>query len=432
MKAPDAAPTPALDWLFGLQRFGVKPGLGPMRALLAALGAPAERYSSVLVAGTNGKGSVAHTLAAALVAPDRTVGLYTSPHLQRVGERVVVDGRETDADRLEATVAALRPTAERLGNTFFEVMTAAALVSFADAAVDVAVLEVGLGGRLDATNVVTPVLSVITSVGLDHTAVLGDDLAQIAFEKAGIMRPGVPVVSGVTEPAAATVVAARAAGLGAPLLEYGAGFWGEVSGIGWDGSEFVWRHPGATQDGAWVRTPLVGRHQVANVAVALEAAVALGVEPGRAVAAVAAAGWPGRLESFWCEGRRVVLDGAHNPAGARALARAIEELTGEVAVLVVGASADKDVPGIVAALAPRARRLVVTAASNSPRAVPASDLAAWLPGAVAAPGVGAALRAALDLSAPGDTVVVAGSLFLVGEARDLLSGAVPERRQRWQ
>lgn len=255
MKAHDAAPTPALDWLFGLQRFGVKPGLGPMRALLAALGAPAERYSSVLVAGTNGKGSVAHTLAAALVAPDRTVGLYTSPHLQRVGERVVVDGRETDADRLEATVAALRPAAERLGNTFFEVMTAAALVSFADAAVDVAVLEVGLGGRLDATNVVTPVLSVITSVGLDHTAVLGDDLAQIAFEKAGIMRPGVPVVSGVTEPAAATVVAARAAGLGAPLLEYGAGFWGEVSGIGWDGSEFVWRHPGATQDGAWVRTP---------------------------------------------------------------------------------------------------------------------------------------------------------------------------------
>lgn len=432
MNAPDAGSTPALDWLFALQRFGVKPGLAPMRELLAAVGHPDQGYSSVLVAGTNGKGSVARVLAAALAAHGRAVGLYTSPHLQRVGERVVVDGRPADEAELEAVVAAVRPAAERIGNTFFEVMTAAALLAFAESGVDTAVLEVGLGGRLDATNAVEPALAVITSVGLDHTAILGPDLARIAGEKAGIMRAGVPVVSGVTEAEAAAVVADRAAELAAPLSAYGTGFWGEAVDVGWAGTGFTWRHPGARHDGVRVRTPLVGRHQVVNVATALEAAVALGVPPGRAVAAVATTTWPGRLESFDLEGRRVVLDGAHNPAAARALAAAVDELEGAVAVLVIGVSADKDVAGVIAELAPRARRFVAAQATSSPRAMPAADLAAMMPGAVVAEDPAHALAAALELSAPGDTVVVAGSLFLVGETRDLLTGGAPEGRPRWQ
>lgn len=439
MSAPDRpAKTPNLDWLFALQRFGIKPGLAPMRALLADLGSPQEAYDSVLVAGTNGKGSVARAMATCLLVAGRSAGLYTSPHLQRVGERVEVDGEPTPDALLDEVVGRVRPAAVRHGNTFFEVVTAAALLRFAEAGARVAVLEVGLGGRLDATNVVEPGLSLITSIALDHAGVLGDTLAQIAFEKAGIMRRGVTALSGVVEPEPAAVIARRAADLGAPLRVYGTDFWGVATKVGYDGTEFALHdHALGARDGALARTALVGRHQVGNMTLAVEGALALGVPLDAALAGVAATRWPGRLESFELQGRRVLLDGAHNPAAALALAATVRELEGAAAVLVFGSSADKDVVGVLGALTPVARRLVLTHAANSPRALAPDDLAASAP-----PGLGprplvaedpaAALRAALGHTRPGDTVLVAGSLFLVGEVRDLLTGAAGEGRPRWQ
>lgn len=432
MSAPEVEATPHLDWLFALQRFGIKPGLGSMKALLADLGSPQVGVRNVLVAGTNGKGSAARALAACLAEGGEVAGLYTSPHLQHVGERVRVAGVATPDAALDELVGRARPAAERNGNTFFEVITAVALLRFAEAGVSTAVLEVGLGGRLDATNAVEPALSVITSVALDHTAVLGHTLELIAGEKAGIMRPLVPVLSGVCEAGPTAVIARQAAELGAPLSQYGGDFWGSDVDVAWEGTSFTWRHPGAECDGVRVSSPLVGRHQVANLALALEAATALGVPLQAALAGVAAASWPGRLESFSWNDRRVVLDGAHNPAAATALAAAIGELTGGVALLVFGASADKDVAGVTHLLAPLAERVVVTRAARSPRAMEPSALAALVPGASVSSDPASALRAARELTQPGDTIVVAGSLFLVGEMRDLLTGGAVENRLHWQ
>lgn len=432
MSAPDVAATPHLDWLFALQRFGIKPGLGPMKTLLADLGAPQTGMRNVLVAGTNGKGSVARAISASLVEAGEVTGLYTSPHLQHVGERVQVSGAPTPDAELDELIGRVRPAAERNENTFFEVITAVALLRFAEAGVSTAVLEVGLGGRLDATNAVEPALSVITSVALDHTAVLGNTLELIAAEKAGILRPTVPALSGVVEGGPAEVIARRAAEIGAPLAQYGVAFWGSDIRLAWDETSFTWRHPGAASDGAKVVSSFVGRHQVVNLALALEAAAALGVSLQAALAGVAAARWPGRLEPFTWKGRRVVLDGAHNPAAATALAAAIRELTGGAAVLVFGASADKDVAGVVQLLAPLAGRVVVTRAARSPRAMHPAELAALVPGASVTDDPVSALRAAGELTQPGDTIVVAGSLFLVGEMRDLLTGAAGEDRLHWQ
>src|SRR5690606_30163227 len=181
--------TPALDWLFGLQRFGMRPGLERARALLVATGLPAPGTRVVLVAGTNGKGTVTRRLASALTAAGHRTGAFISPHLERVGERARVDGAGATDEEMEAAVAAVRPAAERLGCTFFEVVTAAALHRFGAAAAKWAVMEVGLGGRFDATNALEPELSVVTGVALDHQAVLGDTVAAIAREKAGVLRP---------------------------------------------------------------------------------------------------------------------------------------------------------------------------------------------------------------------------------------------------
>lgn len=437
MNGPEVSvATPNLDWLFALQRFGMHPGLGRMRGLLELVGSPDAALRCVLVAGTNGKGSVARALAACLSASGERTALYTSPHLQHVGERVQVDGLPSTEAQLEAAVARVRSAAEAVGATFFEVLTAAALVRFAEAGARWAVLEVGMGGRLDATNAVEPELSCVTTVALDHTAVLGETVEAIAAEKAGVLRAGVPAVSGVLG-APGGVIAERAARLGAPLAVYGREFWGEAASLSWEGTAFTWRRAdGGDGDGMRVVSPLVGRHQVANLALALEAARAVGVAAAVATGAVASAGWPGRLEPFEREGRRVVLDGAHNPAAAAALAEAVRELEGEVAVLVFGASADKDVRGVLAELAPLARTVVLTHAVRSPRAMDPAAIAAELPPGVSAPLVAAdperALELALASAGPGETVLVAGSLFLVGEARDVIVGGPVEDRLRLQ
>lgn len=441
------APFPHLDWLFARQRFGMREGLDTMQQLLLRLGSPQLQFDTVLVAGTNGKGSVARVLAACLQASGARTGLFTSPHLQRVGERASVDGDAAEDPEMERLVGAVRGDAEELGATFFEVVTAACLLRFVEQRVDVAVLEVGLGGRLDATNVAAPDLTLITGVALDHTAVLGSTAAAIASEKAGILRPGVHAVTG-TEGEALGVMRERAAELGAPLHVLREGLVVEDVTSGWGGVQFRlrWRPAAArgvplalSEAGAIeLRSPMLGRHQADNVALAAYGALLLGVAPTTVQAAVAATAWPGRMERRQLDGRRVLLDGAHNQQAARALALETKQLLGEADVLVLGVSGDKDLGAIVSELGSLAAHTLLCAASNSPRsAEPEALLAVWR--AVGAPGdaetVGnpaAALTRALELCPLGGTVVVAGSLFLVAECLNLLDGEAGEPFERWQ
>lgn len=446
MKGPEAPFHPSLEWLFALQRFGMRTGLATMRELLSRLGSPEAGFRSVLVAGTNGKGSVARLLAAALQRSGARTGLFTSPHLQRVGERAMVDGVSATDEEMERAVRAVREHAVAVEATFFEALTAACLLHFAEAGVEMAVLEVGLGGRLDATNVVSPGLSIVTGVALDHTAVLGNTLGEIAREKAGVLREGVPLVTGATG-VALEVLEESAAELGAPAHVLGREF--EVNDVdaSWEGTSFTlsWRGTAFPEGprppapgSARLSVPLVGAHQAANAALAAYGALLLGMPMGEVGEALAVTTWPGRMERWRHAGRYVLLDGAHNPQSAGALARALSGLPGRVAALVVGVSSDKDVPAILRELGGVAPLTLFTRAVRSPRSAEPSELqAVWqaegLPGANAvADEPGAALRRALAVCAEDELVVVAGSLFLVAEVRDLLAGAEPEPYDRWQ
>ena len=450
------AETDEFAWLFSLQRFGIKPGLETTVELLAAVGSPQAGMNVVLVAGTNGKGSVATVLAACLDAAGHRTGSYFSPHLQRLGERVRVAGVEATDDELRGVLAQLRPHALRLKATFFEVMTVAALLRFREAEVQWAVLEVGLGGRLDATNALEPALSLITAVGLDHTAVLGPDIATIAAEKAGIIRSGVPLLTSA-DGVALEVIERRAALIGAPLVALPRDVTVDLLAHDWDGItlsiEVPAKLPAAAVSGSptrrpaaatgatllRLRSPLIGLHQTQNVALAALAALSTGVDAEAVKLGVAGASWPGRLEVIEFQGRRFVLDGAHNPQAAQALAAAVGALEAEVEVLILGISGDKDAAGVLGPLASLAKRLLVTRAEHSPRAADPQELLTQLrqlhapaDDATAVTGPLAALDAALSSTKPGDVVVVAGSLFLVGEFRSLLTGAISEGVQRWQ
>jgi len=465
-------------WVERLQRFGIHPGLARTRSLFAALGDPQGAFEVALVAGTNGKGSTVALLDAMLRADDLRparaprsagaaapgpVGRFVSPHLSRFGERFTVDGRPLPDAALGAALREVRPHAERLGATFFEVLVAVAALAFARAGVGRAVFEVGMGGRLDATNASEPTLSVITQIALDHEAVLGRDVATIAGEKAGVLRAGRPAVTSA-EGVALGVVRARAAEIGAALEvvdEMGA----ELRDVGWAGVEV--RGLGQTA----IRAPLLGAHQARNLAAAALAARAWGVPWDAVVAGAGAVEWPGRLERVEAHGCRWLLDGAHNPAGAVALAGALDRLDARARVAVLGVTDDRlggDLPAALSRLAPV---LVATRATRSPRAATAVQLAERLralgaervralgaervralagAGVVAVDDVGEALEAAAALAlasadaepvaaasgAPAapdpPTVVVAGSLYLVGEARALLLGQAPEAFERWQ
>jgi dihydrofolate synthase / folylpolyglutamate synthase len=377
-----------LQRLLALRRFGMRPGLDSVRALLAAVGNPERGLAVVHVGGTNGKGSTAAFIEAALRASGRRTGLYTSPHLLRFTERIRIDGAEIARER----VAALAERVLAVGgeHTFFDVVTAIALLAFRDAGVDVAVLEVGLGGRLDSTNVVErPLAAVVTSVARDHVEVLGESLEGIAREKAGIWKPGAPAIYACDDEAAAAVLAAEAARVGAaPIARFGRDF----------------------DDEGLPPLGLGGAHQRRNAALARRALEALGVDAAALADAFPRVRWPGRLEQVT---PTVLVDAAHNEEGARALAAALPPgpLT-----LVLGVVADKDARAILAPLLPRVTRVIATA-PPSPRALSAEALAALVPGAEIAPDLAFALRLA-----GGDRVVVAGSIFLVGEARRLLLG----------
>jgi len=407
--------------LRGGEHAGMRPGLERIEGLLGALGHPEERYTLVQVGGTNGKGSIASMLAAILKAGGRRVGLYTSPHLCSFRERIRVNAEPIAPDAVADGVDALGTLIARHDATMFEATTALALDHFAREAVDVAVLEVGLGGRLDATTVGRPAAAVLGPIDLDHQDYLGDTLGAIAAEKAAIIRSGI-ALSAAQAPEAADVILRRADEMRVPLLLEGRDLAVAVDSRSLAGQRISLTGPDFKLIG--VELPLLGVYQPANALLAVAAARVLGADETAVRAGLARSRWPGRLEIV----RRdpfLVLDGAHNPAGARALASSLRDLFGgEPLTLILGLSQDKDAPAILRALVPLAARVVLTRASN-PRAADPRVLATALPPTSApvqiAETPAQALGVAMD-SSPTPIVCVAGSLFLLGDMLTLLAG----------
>lgn len=415
----------ALAWIHSLFRFGMKPGLERTRELLHRLGDPHRApFRIVHVTGTNGKGSTCAMVEAGLRAAGFRTGLYISPFLEDWRERIQVDGQPVAPEDVAALVAAVRPRVEAMvaaGHeqpTEFEVTTAMAFLHYARTGIDWLVLEVGLGGRYDATNVVAaPAATCITNISLDHVTVLGDTPAKIAWDKAGILKAGVPCVTAVRDPGALAVIAAVAAQVGAPLREVT--FPAAPHARDLDGQTFDL--PGLPG----LRTSLLGDHQLANAACAAGILELCGVPEAAVRQGLAAAAWPGRFEVVRRAPQVVVLDGAHNEAGAAALARTVGQvLGGRSLTLVLGVLADKNVERVVGALAPLADRVIATTPVEERRALPAVQLlervrACARPGATltAVAGVAAAVDRGLEVTPVGGAVLITGSLYLVGPAR---------------
>ena len=409
---------------------GMKLGLAAIDALCERLGRPEREVPSVLVAGTNGKGSVAATLSAIATAGGLRAGLYTSPHLHRAGERIRVAEADLSDEELDSVldpVFRAADAAPEIPATYFETLTAAAFVAFATHRLDLAVLEVGLGGRFDATNIAPATLSLVTSIGLDHVEELGPTIGSIAREKAGVFRRGRPALVGWVEVEAALALADTARESGALLHEAARELTISGAATSVDGTRFSL----ATPEGRYaIATPLPGAHQVENVALAARTAEFLDVGRDAIPVGAAATRWPGRLEKLTARGAMVLLDGCHNAAGAHALALFLRDagLEGR-ARLVFGAMADKDVEGIAAILFPAAATVRLVPAPSRRAATPA-ELARRTAGvrldALPRDGVEAALRELLAEPDPAP-IIVAGSLYLVGEARSLiLSGRLED------
>lgn len=404
-------------------------GLSRVRSLLAAVGDPQLAFRSILVGGTNGKGSTARALAECLQAAGETVGLYTSPHLSRIGERFVVAGRESSRTEVAAALESLRPEADRLNASFFEVLTVAACLLFRDQRIDTAVMEVGLGGRLDATNALEPRLSIITGISLDHVELLGSDPASIAAEKAGIMRPARLTLTGANG-TALVALRERAEERGVPLWVLGDEIDLQVEDRGWQGASLLVNCPSGR---VAAESVLVGRHQQRNLALAAAAALASSVTPPAVARGLSSVRWPGRLERVAYRGRWLVFDGAHNAEAAATLASALARLAAPPYTLVAGMGRDKDLPAFAAALGPGAARVFATAARHSPRARHAQEVAkAFGPGAQAIDDPSRALEAGLAATEEEGLVLVAGSLYLVGELRPSVLGEAFEPDERWQ
>jgi dihydrofolate synthase / folylpolyglutamate synthase len=419
-------------------------GLERMRALLAQVGNPHHRLRVVHVAGTKGKGSVSAMLDAIFRRAGYRTGLFTSPHLSRIEERFQVNGEPITPDELAVVLTQLRPVVEsmHIAPTFFELATAVGFLHFERRRVEVLVLEVGLGGRLDSTNVCRPTLSVITSISLDHTRVLGDRLALIAREKAGIVKRGIGVISGATDPEPQAVIAGICRERRAPLHELDQDFRyryhpGQLTGNGisrprveiasrvsggWRGPEHSWS----------LELNLLGEHQAANAAVVVACVEALrqrGMHlPDSAIVdGLRAVRWPARMEVLGFK-PCVVLDCAHNVASAQAVA---ETLTHSFALeqggrrlLLFAGSSDKDLAGMLRILAPLFDHIFLTRYIQSPRSVPPERLAALLPDGSKPYTLCStpleAWQAAREMAQPADLICVTGSVFLAGELREFL------------
>ena len=401
----------SLEYLYGLQHFGIKLGLENTYRLLDRLNNPHRKLRIVHVAGTNGKGSVAAALEQIFRSHGQRTGLYTSPHLHNFTERIRIDNQPISEAEVASQTEMIRTCASDLRPTFFEFTTAMALRVFALQSVDWVILETGLGGRLDSTNVVTPQLSVITPIALDHRIHLGDSLAEIAAEKGGIIKPGVPVVCARQQAEAFAVLEALSAENTTPFFLAGRDF-------SWQQSPAPFNYRGLHAVHERIETGLVGSFQRENISIALAAAEFLLGSLDKTIThhALNALRWPGRLE--WCGD--ILLDGAHNPHAAVALAEYLTEQDLHDLLWVVSLKSDKDARGILTPILPHVSHLLVTE-FDAEAAMPA-DL---LLGIASESGIGGenvsspdeALQRAWDIRRAGQKILVAGSLFLLAAVR---------------
>lgn len=412
-------------WLFGRTTGGIRFGLERTMELLAGAGNPHRRFRALHVGGTNGKGSVSALCESVLRTghPGLRIGLYTSPHLVSFTERIRVDGRPISVQALADAEARLRPEVERLGATFFEATTALAFLCFAEAGVDVAVIEVGLGGRLDSTNVIEPMATAVTNVAIDHVEYLGGTLEEIAWEKGGIFKPGVPAVIGETAPGPRDVLRRRADEAGAPRVEVDADAAVSSVRLSLEGTRF--RLHSASWGAREVRIPLIGAHQARNAAVAAEllAALPADVRPSwEAVeAGFAAVRWAGRMQVERQRGATWILDVAHNPAGVAALTASLDAIDlPRPLVLIAAILSDKEWDAMLPPLLARADAAILTVADSAPEArrwdpeQAARALDAPIPVRVIPRLEDALMRA--ETLAPYGTLLVTGSVHTVGDA----------------
>lgn len=428
MKRRTAAPHPSLKFLYGLERFGIKLGLNNIRSLTAYLGHPERCYPTIHIAGTNGKGSTASMIASMLTAAGYRTGLYTSPHLVDFRERIRIDGEMIPGRALSSYTGDLRREVIRTRATFFEATTAIAFRHFADQKVDVAVIETGLGGRFDATNVLTPVLSIITSIGRDHIAQLGNTIPAIAFEKAGIIKPSTPVLVGPVDRSAMSVLSRVAKDLNAPLsgfaersMEYLSGSI-EGSCVSLSSELMSVRH---------LEVSLAGDFQLPNIALALTAAGMLR-KRGLRIPSVAVregmanirrnTGLRGRLETV----RRdplTILDVAHNGDAMLRLSRSLGRLLPGKYVVIFGLMKDKEAEPFISALRPLTR-LAVVVRPQTPRAADPRALVSCLHNLGMRAIVGGSVREgwseAGGFRRDGEPILVTGSHYVVGEFIEIL------------
>jgi dihydrofolate synthase/folylpolyglutamate synthase len=428
----DRAYQETIDYLFALQKHGIKLALSNSVALMELMGDPHRKFRSVHVAGTNGKGSTASFIASMLQAAGYRVGLYTSPHLVSFTERIRINDTRITEARVVELAGRVRDVARGVKGpdsstlfspTFFEVTTAMAFTCFAEEGVDIAVIEVGMGGKLDSTNVITPLVSVITNIDLEHTEFLGSTITQIAGEKAGIIKQGVPVVTGALQPEVITLIEQKAAAHQSDVYRLFRDFKPDLVA---SRNEQVFDHRGIKVSYEKLRINLLGRYQVDNACLALaaieclreagilvdEAAVRRGLEHAR---------WEGRLELVASK-PDIYLDGAHNPVSAQKLAMTVRDMKSayQRTVLIIGILGDKDCQGILSALVPLADHVVVTKPEYS-RAMDVAVLTSEirnLHGSVeVTETVAEAITAAGKAASPNDLVLITGSLYVVGDAR---------------
>lgn len=445
LPSDDAAVERFLMGRLNYERVGPRPGelrLEPMQRLAEALGNPHLAAPVIHLAGTKGKGSVAAMVASVLSAAGCRTGLYSSPHLVRIEERLRIDGQACTPGELTELVDAARPTIEAMDQcgqapTFFELTTALAMLHFQRQRADWVVLETGLGGRLDSTNICQPVVSVITSISYDHTRQLGDTLPEIAAEKCGIIKPGRPVVSGVGEPSARRVVRETVEQRGCPYLELGEDFVAERVELRTEPRPLtVFDYGRGEQSLEQLRCGLLGEHQARNAALAVAAVQLAADESGASLSrldesairrGLESVSWPARVELI---APRVVLDVAHNVASAEALAQVLGQCFPREGRrrLLFGTSSDKDPVGMLRCLAPQFDEIMLTRYVTNPRAVPPSHLAELAAPIAESEGIElrqqadpvAAWRTLLAESSPTDLICVAGSFFLAAELRDIM------------
>ena len=430
----------AIAYIHSTLKFGSKLGLHNIAELLSRLGNPHHRYPVIHVAGTNGKGSVTAMMTAVLKAAGYRTGMFTSPYLERFTERIQTDLQEIPPEELAALTSKVRAQVDRMTAegfnhpTEFEIVTAIGFLYFAEQNVDYALVEVGLGGRLDATNVVDPVLSVITAIGFDHMEYLGNTLAQIAYEKGGIIKTNRPVVSYPQDAEALLVLQDLAEQRQSPFTLVSEAqvdeICGDLTGQSFDFSYRERHLPG-------IRCALAGCHQLLNAATALTALCRLeemgcSIPEAALYQGLASTRWPGRLEVL-CPDPLVILDGAHNAAGAAALEAAIRKLIPDARIhLIFGMLQDKDVKGVIARLCPLAHHITLVR-PNSPRALSPADLKEMIINTLPA-----SACPAIDLAeAPGQAAVkaygsledreallISGSLYIIGDARTALKSVL--------